>query len=59
MAIIMSMFVSFSMTIINVGFDANFVDMWMGGWAIGFLASLPLSFLLPPLLQKLMERLKI
>jgi cytosine/uracil/thiamine/allantoin permease len=59
MAIIMSMFVSFAMTVINFGFTTNLMELWMGGWAIGFFVSLPLSFLLPPLLQKIMERLKI
>ncbi|MDR0997942.1 MAG: DUF2798 domain-containing protein [Treponema sp.] len=33
--------------------------MWLASWGIGFVVSLPLSFFLPPFLQKIMERLRI
>jgi hypothetical protein len=50
---------AFVMTAINVGFGSNFVIAWVSGWGIGFVVSLPLSFFLPPLLQKMMQILKI
>jgi hypothetical protein len=50
---------SFVMVVINVGLHTNFVIPWLKGWLIGFIVSLPLAFLLPPLLQKIMTWLKI
>jgi hypothetical protein len=44
------------MTAINVGFNSHFLKAWVSGWGIGFLVSLPLSFLVPPLLQKIMHK---
>jgi hypothetical protein len=49
-----------AMTIINVGLDKPyFIKAWLGGGAIGFLVSLPLSFFVPSLIQKLMFSLKV
>jgi hypothetical protein len=59
MAIFMSLCMSFVMTAVNVGFGSNFIPAWLAGGGVGFLVSLPLSFFLPPFLQKIMERLKI
>jgi hypothetical protein len=50
---------AFVMTVINVGFGDNFVRAWLAGWGVGFVVSLPLSFFLPPFLQKVMKWLKI
>jgi hypothetical protein len=59
MAFIMSMCMAFVMTVINIGFGGNFLVLWLKGWGIGFVVSLPLSFFLPPFLQKIIKRLKI
>jgi hypothetical protein len=50
---------AFVMTAVNVGFGSMFVDVWLTGAGVGFIVSLPLSFFLPPLLQKIMKMLKI
>jgi hypothetical protein len=50
---------SFAMTIVNVGINNYFLKAWLTGWGIGFLASLPFSCLIPPLVQKIMKMLKI
>jgi hypothetical protein len=50
---------AFVMTAVNVGFGSNFVTVWLTGAGIGFVVSLPLAFILPPLLQKIMKMLKI
>jgi hypothetical protein len=47
------------MTALNIGFGEKFLIPWLTGWGIGFVVSLPLSFFLPPFLQKIMKRLKI
>jgi hypothetical protein len=59
MAFVMSISMSFVMTAVNLGFGSNFVTAWLTGAGIGFIVSLPLSFFLPLLLQKMMKRLKI
>jgi hypothetical protein len=59
MAVIMSVCMSLAMAIINVGFGPHFMTAWLTGTGIGFVVSLPLSFIMPPLLMKIMARLKI
>jgi hypothetical protein len=59
MALIMSVCMAFVMATVNVGFGSNFVTAWMTGAGIGFVVSLPLAFIIPPLLQKIMKILKI
>jgi hypothetical protein len=59
MACVMSICMAFVMTAVNVGFGSNFVAAWLTGAGVGFVVSLPLSFFLPPFLQKIMKRLKI
>jgi hypothetical protein len=50
---------SLAMSIINVGINDYFIAAWMEGWLIGFVVSLPLSFVIPPLLQKVIRDLHI
>jgi hypothetical protein len=59
MAVIMSLFMSLAMAAINVGLNSHFWGAWLSGWGIGFLVSLPFSFFVPPLIQKVMKQLHI
>jgi hypothetical protein len=59
MAIIMSLCMSLAMAAINVGLTDHFLAAWLSGWGIGFLVSLPFSFFVPPLIQKIMKKLNI
>jgi hypothetical protein len=59
MALVMSFCMAFVMTAVNVGFGSSFITPWLKGAGVGFVVSLPLSFFLPPLLQKIMKKLKI
>jgi hypothetical protein len=59
MSVIMSMCMSFAMTAINVGFNEQFAPAFLSGWGIGFIVSLPLSFFLPPSIQKIMQKYHI
>jgi hypothetical protein len=60
LSVIMSLSMALAMTIINVGLDKpHFVSAWLEGGMIGFLVSLPLSFFVPSLIQKLMFSLKV
>jgi Protein of unknown function (DUF2798). len=59
MALFMSFFMSFVMSAANAGFVPHFLNIWLRSWLIGFLAALPLAFILPPAIQKLAVKLKI
>jgi hypothetical protein len=59
MAAIMSLCMSVAMTAINVGFVSNFVSACLSAWGIGFIVSLPFSFFIPPIIQKIMRKLAI
>jgi hypothetical protein len=55
----MSTAMSAVMVIINVGLNDHFFEAWLPSFGIGFLASLPFSFFLPALIQRLMAKLHI
>jgi hypothetical protein len=55
----MSAAMSAAMVVINVGLNSHFFKAWLSGFGIGFLVSLPFSFFLPPLIQKVMAKLHI
>jgi hypothetical protein len=59
MSIFMSAGMSAVMIAVNAGFNSNFFRMWLPSYVIGFLVSLPFSFFLPPLIQKVMAKLHI
>jgi hypothetical protein len=56
MAVLMSLCMSLAMAAINVGLNIHFWKAWLSGWGIGFVVSLPFSFFVPPLIQKLMKK---
>ena len=58
-ATLMSACMSFVMVIINLGFVSGLFLIFLRRWPIGFAVALPLSFILPPLVQKLIKVLKI
>lgn len=59
MALIMSCCMSFVMAVKNMGFPPNFIAMWLPNALIGFLVAIPLSFFLPPVIQKWTKKLGI
>lgn len=59
MALFMSLSMSTFMTILNVGLGSYFFQAWLRGWGIGFIVSLPLTFLLPPFIQWLIKKIGI
>lgn len=58
-AVCMSMCMSLAMTIINVGFVERFFLLWLRAWGIAFVVTAPLAFFVPPLVQKLADKLKL
>ena len=59
MALLMSFFMSFVMTAANAGFVDRFFMLWMRSWAIGFIVAFPLTFVLPPMIQKAATKLEL
>lgn len=55
-AFCMSTLMSFVMCIINVGFGNHFIEAWLKGWIIAFAVAFPLSYILPPRIQKLVDK---
>jgi hypothetical protein len=45
-----------SMALVNVGFSQILLFTWLRGWAIGFIVAFPLSYVLPPRLQKIVKK---
>jgi hypothetical protein len=57
MCVFMSVLMSFVMTLVSIGFSDEFIPAWLKGVAIGFCVALPLSFLIPILMNKLCDKL--
>ncbi len=51
----MSFFMSFIMTLINVGMNRVFFKIWMGNWGIGSIVAVPVSLILPPFISRLVK----
>ena len=54
-AVLMSLFMSFVLTAINIGFPAYFIAAWLKSLGIAVLVALPVSVLLIPLVRRLIE----
>lgn len=52
MALIMSATMSLIMGLFKNGFSPAFLAAWLEGWALTFLPSIPLSYFLPPVLDR-------
>jgi Protein of unknown function (DUF2798) len=55
-ALCMSAMMSFALTIINQGINANFIFKWLTSFGISFFVALPLAMLAIPLIQKFFDR---
>lgn len=56
-ALCMSMCMSLIMALVNVGIGKYLLFSWFRGWGIGFLVTFPLSYFLPPNIQRLLSKL--
>lgn len=57
MAFFMALVMSFVMTVVNIGFKSNFPMMWIRGFAIGFVVSLPTSMLVSSKARKFVDKI--
>ncbi len=53
----MSGTMSFVLTAINQGIDANFISKWLTGFGISFFIALPMAMIAIPLIQKFFDRI--
>jgi hypothetical protein len=56
-SIIMSLIMSFVLTLINVGWQPNFLMIWLRAFGISFAVALPISLILVPLIRKILDRI--
>ncbi len=59
MATLMSIFISSFIAFVKVGFSNQFFPVLWEGFYLGFMVSLPLSYILPPLITKFLISLGI
>ena len=57
MSLGMSFVMSFTMTLINVGFSPFFFGKWMKAFLIGFLVGLPTSIVIIPAVRRILNKL--
>ena len=55
MAFIVTSYVSFTLVFINIGFEGDFVFIWLRSWLIAFLLATPSLLIIAPLLRKKMK----
>ena len=53
----MSVFMSFFLTAVNIGFTSSFVVVWLRSLAVGFAVALPVSFVVIPFVRRLIDPL--
>ncbi len=54
-AVLMSLFMSFVLTAINIGFPSYFILAWLKSLGIGFAVALPVSLLVIPLVKRFID----
>jgi hypothetical protein len=52
MAIVLPFFMTFVVSLVNIGFTDRLVVAWMKTWAIASVAAFPLILILAPLIKK-------
>jgi hypothetical protein len=53
MAIILPFFMTFVVTLVNIGFTDKLVASWMRTWGIASIAAFPLILVLAPMIRKI------
>lgn len=57
MAVAMGFFMSFFLTWINTGLAVRFFIQWMNSFGIGVLVAFPISLILAPIAQRIVNKL--
>ncbi len=56
LALLMSFFISFFITVVNIGFSQVLFVAWMKSFVLGFVIALPISIIFIPMLRTYLER---
>jgi hypothetical protein len=59
MSVLMTLPVSFVMTLVGVGFNARFVGAWLVSLALGIGVSIPVAYFAVPAVRRIVERVMI
>jgi len=57
MSLAMSFVMSFTLTLINLGYVPSFFEKWIRGFAISFIVALPTSLIIVPVAKRIVEKL--
>lgn len=52
----MSLFMSFAMLLLSLGFVDSFLMIWLRSFTIGFVISIPIGLVIVPLTERLLRR---
>jgi hypothetical protein len=55
MALLMSCIMSFDISVFNVGFVENIVNIWIKAWGFAFIVAMPAVLLVSPMVRKLVQ----
>ncbi|WP_369417997.1 DUF2798 domain-containing protein [Cohnella mopanensis] len=58
MALGMSCIISFTMSVINIGFHTMFIEKWLVTWRNSFAIAFPAAYLLPKGIRKLFKKIR-
>ena len=57
MGIITTCIISFTLVSINVGFNSNFLKIWIRSWVIAYIVVIPAILIISPRVQKIVDNL--
>jgi len=55
MALLMSCFMSFVISVFNVGFVNNILTIWLKAWGFSFVVAFPVAIVVSPVVRKLVS----
>lgn len=57
MSLAMSFSISIILTLVNIGFASNFLKIWAKSFLMGFIVAFPISLIAFPIVQKISNKL--
>lgn len=55
-ALIVTSYMSFILAIVNVGFNKNFILIWLTNWLTAFLLAIPSLLIIAPFIKKKLKK---
>jgi hypothetical protein len=57
MGAMMVFIMTFVITLVNVGWNASFISLWLGAFAIAYVVAVPVIFFIAPVARKISSQL--